>query len=420
MPEDTIKVSFDQEVQAALEGPLNEMRKIDDSITKKHADLMARWEQGDRPDSEAVVNAEEEKAELQRDVDALRREVRDLTLKNSEVVAQREAKARDAFAGFFFRDADELVNIRRERGAEALNRALTSGTTLSSAGGLNAEQEDMFLDWLVEQQQALSRVNVRRMNASSAYLDELVTGTRKLVAATEGTAPSVADGFSTGRRSLSTVETIWAEDLTYSFIEDNIERGNIESHIARNLATAFGNDHNDLFWNGDEDDSGDFLSINDGIIDIAEADGSVTDYDATSVTAWTTVFNGMLKLLDFKYQALPDHAFFIPFKGIYNYADELADRATSLGDAVLVNGRSALTYFGIPVVGEPHLDAGTSGVLTPLRNLVWGVQRGITFEQERNPRKRAMEYTISARTDQNYSKSEAVVLAGSLESSITD
>jgi HK97 family phage major capsid protein len=411
------EATFEQEVRAAVAPVLAEIHEAKAAVEEIHRDLMSKRERDTDADAQVVKDLELRKIEAEAEVQALNERVRKLELEANPAKQERVTKANDMFRGFFLKDADELRRIGRDHGPQALSRALTSGTTLSSAGAMNADQEDQFLDWLVEQQVALSRVNVRRMVANAAYLDELVTGTRKLVAATEATAPSVSDAFSVSRRSLATVETIWAEDLSYSFIEDNIERGNIESHIARNLALAFGNDHNDLFWNGDDDDSGAFLGINNGIIDLAKADASVTDYDGTSVTAWSTVFNGMLKLLDFKYQARPDLAFFIPFSGTFVYADELADRATALGDNVLVNGQQALRYFGIPVYGEPHLTADEA-VLSPLANLVWGVQRGITFESERNTRKRVMEYTITARTDHQYSRSEAVVLADSLDSTL--
>jgi hypothetical protein len=100
------------------------------------------------------------------------------------------------------------------------------------------------------------------------------------------------------------------------------------------------------------------------------------------------------------------------------YADELSERATGLGDQVLVNGQAALRYFGLPVYGEPHL-TGDEAVLSPLVNLIWGVHRGMTLELFRDTRKRVIQYTLTARTDQNYSKSEAVVLLDGLEASLT-
>ena len=405
---------FETEIRAAIAPALTEINTARHEINTLHKELMSQMERGTPANDQKVADLEARMEEAERRFaesdQAARATVR-------EMQPEPEKRDVDPFAGVLLANAGELRRAYHTGGREALHRALTSGTTLSSAGSLNADQEQQFLDWLVEQQVALSRVNIRRMVANSAYLDELVTGTRKLRAGTEATAPTVADAFTVARRELSTVETVWGEDLSYSFIEDNIERGNIESHIAQNLARAFGNDHNDLFWNGDDDNSDDFLGINDGIITIAKADASVQDVDASSLSKWTEIFHDALLEMPFAYQARADHAFFIPFNGTHYYADELATRATSLGDQVLVSGQTALRYFGIPVIGEPHLQADEA-VLTPLANLIWGVQRGITFESERNPRKRAVEYTISARTDQNYSKSAAVVLVDGIPSTL--
>jgi len=408
---------FEQEVRAAVAPVLTEMNGVRDEIKDLHEQLMSKMERGTKATDQAVTDIEARKIEAENKVAELQERVRALELDANPAKQERDEKSKDVFRGLFIKDADGLLNAYRTGGAEALQRALTSGTTIASAGKLNPEQEDRFLDWLVAKQAALSRVNVRRMTSPVAYLDELVTGTRKLRLAAEATAPAVADAFTVARRTLTVKETIWGEDLSYSFIEDNLERGNIESHIAQNLATAFGNDHNDLFWNGDEDNSDDFLGINDGIIDIAKADVGVVDYDATSVTTWQEVFNGSLKVLPFAFQSRADLAWFVPFSATFVYADELADRATSLGDMVLVNGLSALRYFGLPVIGEPHL-TGDEATLTPLANLTWGVQRGITFETERATRKRVMEYTLTARTDTNYSKSGAVVLLDGIESGL--
>jgi HK97 family phage major capsid protein len=400
--------AFEAEIRAAVEPTLAEIRGEREKVEALHKDLKSHFERGTAADDTKVQDLEARLDDAEARITEMAEAGRARALEAARI-EPRPSGPGDLFRGLFLKDADELKRIRLEHGSEALQRALTSGTTLSSAGAMNADQEDQFLDWLVEEQAALSRVNIRRMVANQATLDELVTGTRKLRAATEATTQAVADGFTVARRSLAVKETIWAEDLSYSFIEDNIERADIESHIARNLARGFGNDHNDLFWNGDEDDSDEFLGINDGLIDIAKADGSVVDYSAASDTKWTEIFNGALKGLPFAFQARADLAFFVPFSGTFAYADELSARATSLGDAVLTSGQAALRYFGIPVVGEPHLKSD-EGVLSPLVNLIWGVQRGMTFETERATRKRVIEYTMTARSDQNYSKSQAVVL----------
>lgn len=408
------QTELQRELMAVLEPA---QRKFDEGLEEVRAirkELLARKEAGDRPDAQPVRDLEARLAEVEAKQAEVTEQVRLATTRITEAQA---AEKRGVWDDVFVRDVPALMEAMKSR--DGFERAITSGSTLASYGKLNPEQESQFLDFLIEKQVALSRVNVRRMQSPTAYLDELVTASRKLRAAQENTAPSVADAFTTARRSLATVETIWAEDITLNFIEDNIERGNINEHIARNLATAFGNDHNDLFWNGDEGDSDDFLGINDGIIDIAKADAGVVDVDATSITKAQEVLAAAHRAFPYDYAARADlnPVFFVPYKFAITYADELTGRGTAFADQVLLNGLPNLRYFGIPVVADPHL-AGDEAVLTPAQNLVWGVQRGVTIESQWNPRKRVVEYTITARTDQNYAKSKALVLIDAIEAAL--
>lgn len=409
--------AFLAEVRAAVEPTVKEIKQLRDETLQAHNSLLKLWKDGVEPNHQAVRALEQRLDQHENAMLQAGEHARQEALKTKGTTPSAGGPKGDVFRDVFIRDSHKVVEAFRTGGYEAMHRALTSEGTLATAGALNPDQESQFLDWTREQQIALSRINIRRMVANAAFLDEIVLGTRKLRRGAEATAEPVANGISTARRQLNTVETVWGEDLSYSFIEDNIEGGGIESTIARLLAIGFGNDHNDLFWNGDEDNSDPFLGINDGIIDIAKADVLVNDLDATSISEWTKVFNAALKLMPFAFQARPDHAFFIPFRGTFVYADELATRETALGDAVTVEGRDALRYFGVPVLGEPHMQADEA-VLSPLVNLTWGVQRGITFEADRVPRKRAIEYTLSARTDQNYAKSQAMVLIDNIPAAL--
>ena len=407
------QTELQRELMAVLEPAQKEIKGALEEIRQVRKELLSHQERETPFDDAKVRDLEAKLAELEKANEDTKERVRLATM---AITTPSDATKRDVFEGVFIRDAAEL---KKAAAAGNLERAITSGTTLASYGKLNPEQESQFRDWLIEKQVALSRVQTIIMGAPQRYLDELLTASRKLRAASEATAPTAADAFTTARRSLTTVETIWAEDVSLSFIEDNIERGNIDAHIARNLATAVGNDHNDLFWNGDEDSSDDFLGINDGIIDIAKNDANVVDYDATSDTKVEAILSGAYRLFAYDYASRPDlnPVFFVPYKTALSYAEEFANHTTAFGEQVTLNGLPALRYFGVPVVAEPHL-AGDEAVLTPAQNLIWGVQRGITMESQWNPRKRVIEYTLTARTDQNYAKSQAVVLIDGISSGL--
>lgn len=123
-----------------------------------------------------------------------------------------------------------------------------------------------------------------------------------------------------------------------------------------------------------------------------------------------------LRQLPQRFKGRSDQSFFVPVGFAERYAEETADRQTGLGDQVLVGGFPALRYFGIPVVPEPHLsgDSGDRLLLTPTGNLFFGVQRQLTVDGQWQPRRRVVEYTLTARIDYDYATGAAIVLAEAL------
>lgn len=334
------------------------------------------------------------------------------------------ADSNEAFRGIFLSDPGEVrARLAQLRSGEAATRAIDS-SLFTGGGKLAAETADRFVDYLIEQQVALSRVQVRRMNSPEGHTDELTVTSRRLRRGSEGTAPTPADAVGVRRRGLSTVEVIWAEDVTLTFLEDNIEQQDAEQAIAGLLAKAFGNDVNDLAWNGAEAETGDpFRSINDGWIALAEADAAVNDLDLADVahgidadSSARDVLALLLRRQPVRFRGRTDQAIFVPVAFAERYAEETASRQTALGDRVLVGGFPELRYFGIPVIPEPHLTGATGEriMMTPAGNLFFGIQRQMTVDGQWQPRRRVVEYTMTARTDYQYATGEAIVLADNL------
>jgi hypothetical protein len=400
---------------------VNQAREVADKVVEIQKELLSKMERGTAPTDTAAQDLEAQKADLEANLNGMREDIRKLRMEVRSDLAKPEATS----SGFDGRLVKNIVKMReaiRQFGTldNALQRDAVTTSDISTAGALGPDLEAQFLRFMREQQRTLTRVRLRRMQNSTGRLDELVIGGEKIRASVEATAPSLSGAVSFAKRDLNTKSTILAEDLSLEFLEDNIEQAGAESTIVQDLGVSFGNDHNNLFWRGDEGNSDGFLGINDGIIDIAKADGSVVDFDATSVTTVQAVMAGALRALPAIYAAQPNLTFFLPYKTGLTYADEIADRKTVMGDQALVGGIAQATYFGIPVVPEPHLNVSSAdeGVLTFADNLVWAVQRGITFASVWHDRKRAVEITITARTDQNYVKSQAVVLIDGIEAAL--
>lgn len=337
--------------------------------------------------------------------------------------AQRVKASDEAlFRGQFLKDTDELKKRLREMRIVGVDARAIDSTLFATGGKLNPETADRFIDYLIEKQVALSRVSVRRMMGPQGNTDVLAVSRRKIRKAVEGVDPELADAIATRRRILNTVEVIWAEDLTLTFLEDNIERRGAEVHIGQMLARQFGNDLNDLGWNGseDQDSSGDdgFVGINDGWIKLAEDDAQVNDLDASTLSTPTNteILNATFRKLPVEFKGLPTLNYFVPVPFAERYAEEVSTRETPLGDQMLVNGFPMLRYFGHSVVPESHLweENEDKLVLTPPENLYFGIQRQLMIDSEWRPRKRAIEFTLTARADYEYSTGLAIVLVDNI------
>jgi hypothetical protein len=405
-----------EEVRQVLSDETAEdFKKMEASLGEVSLKLVEIAKHGETaPDAQVVKDLEARLDEAEAGQGELKEQVR-LAIASQVVVPAGDPAEKLDFKGCFVKVTPELKAYLRSYWMGGLDnveeRVLGSGL-FATGGKLPAEVADAFIDFVIEQQATLSRVVTIRMNAPQGHTDELRVSVRKIRKAVEATAPTVADSVTTHRQTLDTVETILAEDITMTFLEDNIERAGAESHIARIIATAFGNDSNDLVWNGDEASSDPFISINDGLLLKFQnsVDGDITDSDEGSSTTNTQVLQNLLEKMPDQFLGRTDHAYWMAVTFAQKYADEVSKRETALGDQVLIQGFPALRYFGIPIIPETHIkSASRRGILTPTTNIFWGVQRVFRIDSEFIPRRRVIEYTLSARTDVNYATGVPVV-----------
>ena len=397
------------------------------SVTEVRTQLDAKREEGAKPDDTEVLDLEEKLNEREAKLkESFRRDLLEVT-KGTLPTEDRKDRVWD---GAFVRDANKIREGVHEHGSieDAVKARAFDTTDLATAGQLTPRQANMFIDAVIAEQDTLNAIRTVRMGGPQRYIEELTLGTRKIRAGSEGSAPTNLAGVGSRRRQLTAVEVVLPEDITLHALEDNIEGGGLESHISRMLATQFGNDMNDLGWNGDasftstDSDLQGFLSINNGWLQIMGADASVHDFDASSLSSpdHTHVMNAALATMPNKFKrANLGMTFFAPVEFVEGYLETLAGRATALGDQVTVNGLPAVTYFGQRIIPDSAIDpTGQQIVLTPADNLVFGIHRDIRVESEYKPRKRAVEYTLSARTDYELAQPNAVVLAGSVPTTL--
>lgn len=425
-----------QEVKDAVSGELGNMadtiaidlkKQFDDETAERHKvwesslseikeDLIKMGKSRQiEPDDQVVLDLQSKIDETEARQGDLEEKLR--LAQTTQIVVAPNGKPELDWKGRFCNVTEELKQYLRSYWMGGLDNQEERilGTGLFATGGaLPAEVRDAFIDFVIEQQATLSRVVTIRMNAPTGHTDEMRVSTRVLRKATEGVAPAVADSITTARRTLTTVEMILAEDITMTFLEDNIERAGAEGRIARLIATAFGNDSNDLVWNGDESSSDPWISINDGYLILLQSsqDGDITDVDLTAAGVVTNndVLAELIQNMPDKFLGRTDHVFWAAVTFAQKYAEQVSARETQLGDQVLIQGFPALRYFGIPVVPETHIpSAARRIILTPTSNLFWGIQRVLRVDSEFKPRRRVVEYTLTARTDAEYATGEPVV-----------
>ena len=249
--------------------------------------------------------------------------------------------------------------------------------------------------------------------------DLLVVSSQNLRLTVENAALAISGSVSIAQKVLTAVGTGWTEDISLEFLEENIERAGAEDTIARTIGTQYGNDLADLGWNGDGATAG-FLITNEGWMKKIQDDAAVHDVDMSAgginPTDWKEIFVEMMKVLPAKFVTFPGMAFTVPTKGAWNYADELGDRATALGDSVLADGLPALRWFGIPVHAEPFFNSSVAAaktddtaILTANQNLVHGIMRDIETFLEFKPRTRVTELTIHGRNDYQIVNGDMIV-----------
>lgn len=385
------------ELDKAVEEVKTDIRTFtEETITPIKERLASLEERSSSPGDEVVADLEKRLIDGEQKLEAMNEQIR-LAQVNGGLVAATE-KSSDPFKGFIFKDIDAVRHELLHGDTRAVNLA-----AISSAGKLTDETASAFLDFVVGDQPTLSVIETRMMNSPTARLDRIGVGSRKLVATAENTAVPDTNAITFGSHSLSVVEATWAEDISLSYLEDNIAGANAEGQIASVVAKAIGEELNDLAWNGDDDSGTAWIAQNNGFEDLflTDSDTAVTDVDQTANTTALTALNALYKAMPSQYRTIGDQRIFCSPGFATAYMGELGGRATMLGDSTLVNGSAGLAYFGIPITVDRHLDAAKI-YMNPASNLVFGVHRDVTQELDWNPRSRQVELTVSIRFDYEY------------------
>ncbi len=244
-------------------------------------------------------------------------------------------------------------------------------------------------------------------NGDPIHISMLGLAARQLQKATKATAPGSVVSFTTGDASISTTEVIYPVDLDYQDFEDAI--GKMPSELGQEATNAYldqvtgdlvmaaiARDLQDLLLNGDAASLTPFLKTFDGILKLVAASG--TTYAPGMAQTVKEFLNGLYAAAAANLKAQKSQlAIWLPSTDFADLWDLYDQRSTSLGDAALTQDQEGgLRYHGVPCYECDHLPDHKA--LLAKNNFAYvGLRRVWSVEKQRQPRKRVLEMTVTAR-----------------------
>lgn len=301
------------------------------------------------------------------------------------------------------------------------------GDITANGGLLNPEQANAFIRKLLVQPTMLASTRRVVMSAPKRKINKISFASRILRAGVQGGNKVDLDDSANRTRSKPTTEQIELNSkeviaeirLPYEVIEDNIERGNIGMAMDAGGTRAGGGivdtlmtliaeraalDLEELAILGDSGSADPYLALVDGFL--ARATSNIVDAGGASISR-AVLKNGMKALPSQYRRNRAAMAHFLSTENEIEYRDTLANRETSLGDAQLQS--TAPVYgAGAPVTGV-GLMPSDRGILTNPLNCIFGIQRDVHIETDKDIRQREYIIVLTARVDFQLEEADAAV-----------
>lgn len=292
----------------------------------------------------------------------------------------------------------------------------------TNGGLLSPEQTETFLDILIDQPTILRQARTVRMSAPERKINKIQFGQRILKAAPQGTTPYQQDDAinnrhllaadrskpTTSQVVLNTSEVIAEIRLPYEALEDNIEGEAFETHVMRLIAERAATDFEEFALHADTGSADPFLALQDGWLKL------MTSHVVNNASAGISpaMFKSGLLAMPQKYlRNLGELKHFISVANSIKYRDLVSQRATGYGDAMLTTNAPIFAH-GVAVEAAPMLAVGASGnggLLTFPKNLIFGIQRQIQVETDKDIRAREIIIVLTARAALAIEEEDATV-----------
>ena len=281
---------------------------------------------------------------------------------------------------------------------------------VSSGGYLNSEQANAFIRMIIDQPTLINECRVVRMAAPKRKIEKIGFGSRILRAApSSGTALDASKRAAPdlGLIELETEEIIAEVWLPYDVLEDNIERGGLEQTIMSMIAERAALDLEELIVLGDTGSADSYLALCDGMIALTPTGHTIDGSGITSVDKG--LFKEAIQRMPTRYlrnRAMMKH--YVSHHVEMEYRDSIADRATSLGDEKISKFTPMFAY-GTPVQPTAMMPDNKTFLSYP-KNIVWGIQRDIMIETDKDIRRRVLIIVLTMRCDVKIEEPQACVV----------
>jgi hypothetical protein len=308
------------------------------------------------------------------------------------------------------------------KNSSLLRKADLALADLSANGGLlQPEQANTFIRRLLKTPTILPRTRVISMSGPQRKINKIGFGTRILRRAVSATAlaPSDRSKPTTSQLTMNTSEVIAEVRLPYDVLEDNIESAQAANNEAMNagpgglrntlismISERAALDLEELALGGDTASGDTYLSLQNGFLKIALTSGHVVDFQNAPITK-TLFKKGKFAMPDEYLRDIGNMAHFVSVDQHTEYQDTLANRQTVLGDGIIANGTPVGAY-GSAVIATPTLGDTVGFFLNP-KNLIFGVQRQMSMEFDKDITARVYIIVLTARVGFLIEEPDAVV-----------